>query len=108
MSALRAPTKFIEFDEKGRAVIGGTTYRVIQIALDHLADGWSPQEISSQHYGRLNLAQVHAALSYYFENQAEFDAEIEQQVRNYQALRLKAGESLFVRRMRESGRLPVA
>jgi hypothetical protein len=35
--------------------------------LDKLAYGWSPEEIHFQHPA-LSLAQIHAALSYYYEN----------------------------------------
>lgn len=50
--------------------------RVAQIAMDHLAHGWSADEIARQH-PCLSLGEVHAALGYYFDHQAEIDAEIE-------------------------------
>jgi hypothetical protein len=37
--------------------------------------GWTPDQIIDAH-PHLILAQVHDALSYYYENQAELDAEI--------------------------------
>jgi uncharacterized protein (DUF433 family) len=104
--ATKAPSTFISFDDKGRAIITGTPYRVIQIAMDHRAYGWSPEEIRRQHYNEFSMAQVHAALSYYYEYQAKFDAEMDRGLREYEALRQEAGESPFVRRMRESGKLP--
>lgn len=49
--------------------------RVAQIVMDYLAYGWSADEIHRQH-PHLALAAVHAAMGYYYDNQAEIDAEI--------------------------------
>jgi Protein of unknown function (DUF433) len=49
--------------------------RVAQIVVDYLAYGWSADEIHRQH-PHLALAEVHAAMGYYYDNQAEIDAEI--------------------------------
>ncbi len=66
----------IRVDEKGVAWIEGTQVKVIEVALDKLAHGWSPEETHFQH-PHLSLAQVHAALAYYYDHQTELDAEIE-------------------------------
>ena len=49
--------------------------RVAQIVMDYFAYGWSADEIHRQH-PHLALAEVHAAMGYYYDNQAEIDAEI--------------------------------
>jgi len=66
----------IAIDEQGIAWLAGTRVKVIEVALDKLAYGWSPEEIHFQH-SDLSLAQIHAALAYYYENQFRLDAEIE-------------------------------
>ncbi|HXG66752.1 MAG TPA: DUF433 domain-containing protein [Blastocatellia bacterium] len=96
----------IEIDENGVAWIIGANTKVIEVALDHLAHGWSPEEIYFQHYGQLSLAQIHAALSYYYEHQAEFDAEIKRQAEEVERLRAAAGESPGRKRLRALGLLP--
>ncbi len=59
----------------GKARIEGTRIRVIDIvALS--SQGLRPPEIIDA-YPRLKLAQVHAALTYYYDNQEEVDAEFE-------------------------------
>ncbi len=68
-------TTQIEIDTRGVAWIAGSRVKVIEIVLDKLAYGWSPEEIFFQHPD-LSLAQIHAALTYYYENQSRFDAEI--------------------------------
>lgn len=102
------PSSFISFDANGRAALTGTAYLVLHVALDHLTHGLSPEEIHLPHDGDLSMAQVHAALSYDYEHQAEFDAEIARQLRESEAMRQEAGESPFVRRMRSAGKLPPA
>jgi hypothetical protein len=43
--------------------------------MDYLAHGWSADEIHRQHPD-LKLAEVHAAMAYYYDHQPEVDAEI--------------------------------
>lgn len=59
----------------GKAIIAGTRMKVSQIALEYERLGWTPDQIVDAH-PHLTLAQVHDALSYYYENQAELDAEL--------------------------------
>lgn len=49
--------------------------RIAQIAMDYLAHGWSAEEMCRQHPD-LELAEVHAAMAYYFDHQQEIDEEI--------------------------------
>jgi len=74
-------------DADGVAWIDDTNIKVIEVALERIAHGSSPEEIYDQHRGHLSLAQVHAALTFYFDHQAEMDAEIDRQVREFDALR---------------------
>ncbi len=66
----------IEIDSQGVAWISGVNTKVIEVVLDKLAYGWSPEEIHFQH-PHLSLAQIHSALAYYYENQKPLDAEID-------------------------------
>ena len=49
--------------------------RVAMIVLDYQHRGWSAEEIVRQ-YPYLTLAEVHAALAYYHDHEAEIDQEI--------------------------------
>jgi uncharacterized protein (DUF433 family) len=75
----------IEIDEQGVAWITGANVKVIEVALDKLAYGWSPEEMHFQH-PNLSMAQIHAALAYYYENQQSLDAEIARREREVEAL----------------------
>src|SRR5262245_4693909 len=49
--------------------------RVAMIAADYLWRGWSAEEIVRQ-YPYLNLAEVHAALTYFFDHRQEIEDEL--------------------------------
>lgn len=68
-------TTHVELDEHGVAWIEGTRVKVIEVAIDKIVHGSSPEEIHFQ-YPHLSLAQIHAALAFYYDNQAELDADI--------------------------------
>ena len=76
----KTATAHIHLDERGVAWVDDTNVKVIEVVLDKLAYGWSPEEIHFQHHD-LSMAQIHAALSYYYDHQSAFDAEIERQLR---------------------------
>ena len=70
-------TSHIVIDEAGVAWIGDASVKVVEVVLDWLAYGWSPEEIHFQQ-PHLSLAQIYAALSYYYDHQAAIDEEIRQ------------------------------
>ena len=94
----------IKRDERGVAWIDETNVKVIEVVLDRLAYGWSPEEIHFQHSG-LSLAQIYAALTYYYDSQAELDGEIARQQDEVRRLREQAGESPLVVRLKAAGLL---
>ena len=94
----------IELDERGVAWITGTKTKVIEVALDKVAYGWSPEEIHFQH-NYLSLAQIHSALAYYYEHQAAFDTEMRNQAERAKALAEAAKDSPGRERLRRLGRL---
>jgi uncharacterized protein (DUF433 family) len=92
-------------DADGRAWIDRTNVKVIEVVLDHLAYGWSPEEMHYQHPG-LSLAQIHAALAFYFDHQAQFDEQIEASLREAEKLAARAADSPLRQRLRRLGKLP--
>ena len=68
----------------GSPHIAGTGVTVKRIAGWH-ALGMAPEEIAAE-YGHLTLAQVHAALAYYYANRAEIDADLEDEAAAYSRL----------------------
>ena len=77
----QAPVQHIEIDAKGIARIAGRRSRVSQIVVDH--QHLTPEEIVAT-YPHLTLADVHAALAYYYDHQEQIDAEIREGERLYE------------------------
>jgi hypothetical protein len=67
-------------------------------AISRLAHGWSPEEIHFQHPS-LSMAQIHAALSFYYDHQQALDAQIADRLREVDRLASAAGESPFRKRL---------
>lgn len=83
------PVTHIRLDAKGVAWIDDTNVKVVEVVMEHLAHGRSPEEIHFQH-PHLSLAQVHSAFAYYFDHRAELDAEIERRSGEVESLRAAA------------------
>jgi len=60
----------------GRPAIDDTRVRVVNIVFLH-QEGYTPEQMLEQ-YPDLNLAQVHAALAYYYDHPDEINAYIEE------------------------------
>ncbi len=89
----------IEIDEKGVPWVSGANTKVVEGVLDKIGYGWSPEEMHFQH-PHLSMAQIHAALSYYYEHQAEVDADIERRDRYVEELRAQQPDSPLRQRLR--------
>ena len=97
-------TAHIRLDESGVAWIDQTNTKVVEVALDMIAHGWSPEEIHFQH-PHLSLAQIHAALGYYYDHKDALDAQIQSSLRDADRLRIQASESPIRKRLRDMGKL---
>ena len=97
-------TAHIQIDDRGVPWIDGANTKVMEVALDMIAHGWSPEEIHFQH-AHLSLAQIHAALAFYYDHQQEMDALIQQSVAQAKRRRAETGESPIRKRLREMGKL---
>jgi uncharacterized protein (DUF433 family) len=95
----------IDVDEAGVARIAGKRTKVIQIVMDKMAQGWGPEEIHAQ-YPHLTLAEIHAAFAYYYDHQAEFDAQISQDLREAEELEKQAGQTVSREQLRARNRQP--
>jgi uncharacterized protein (DUF433 family) len=58
----------------GQPIIAGTTIRVSDLVASHLYRGLTPEELAVSF--DLNLAQVYAALAYYYQHKAEVDEQM--------------------------------
>ncbi len=95
----------IHLDDTGVAWIDDTNVKVIEVVVEKLSQGSSPEEIHFQH-PHLSLAQIHAALTYYHDNETTMDEEIERQVAHYESLLRASGDSLVRRKLRQLDMIP--
>jgi uncharacterized protein (DUF433 family) len=101
---MAALPKHISIDEIGVAWIQGTRVKVIEVALDHIAHGWSAEEIARQH-PELTLGQIYSALSCYYDNKGEFEEIIAEDYESTKALSTAAGKTPLRLRLRAKGLL---
>ena len=99
------PAKRICVDDRGIARITGSRTKVIQIVMDKMANDWTPKEIHAQH-PHLTLADIHAAFAYYYDHQAELDAQIERDLRAANDAGAAAPVSPVLEKLRKLGKLP--
>ena len=88
----------IELDDRSIAWIAGTKVKVIEVVLYKIAYGSSPEEIHFQH-PNLSLAQIHGALTYYYENQEKVDGQIRLGLENSDELASHLSDPEFRRRL---------
>lgn len=72
------------------ACIAGTNTKVVELIVEIRAYGWSPEELHFQH-PYLTLGQIHSALAYYWDHQAELDKDLERRLQNVDHMQQAAG-----------------
>lgn len=79
--------EYIEINEQGVAKLIGTRSKVRQVVMD-MQNGMTPEQIHDA-YPHLSMAQIHAALAYYYDHKDEIDADIEEGHRYVEEMRAK-------------------
>lgn len=98
IAAKQPPYPHVEQDAAGIPIIAGTTMKVVELVMAQHAHGWSPEELSFQ-FPHLSMAQVHAALAYYWDNQHALDADIAHRSQVAGGLGKAARQSPLARRL---------
>jgi len=89
----------VRLDANGRAWIDETNIKVVEVVRDHLAYGWSPEEIHWQ-LPHLSLSQIYAALAYYHDHRVAIEAEIRNSLESANAAALLAADTPLALRLR--------
>lgn len=82
---------------------GHARTRVAMIVADYLWRGWSAEEIARQ-YPYLTLADVHAALTYYFDHRQEIEDELVAEYRQTEAWKQANPTDPLLVRLKEQAR----
>ena len=103
---MRSETRYehVMLDDANVPMIAGTTMKVVELVLDHLAYGWSPEELYFQHPD-LTLGQIHSALAYYWDHKAELDQDIERRLAVVDQLQRKMSSTSLAERIKARGRM---
>src|SRR3990172_227248 len=92
----------IVLGEDGVGIIAGTTMKVLELVVEKMAYGWSPEELHFQH-PYLSLGQIHSALAYYWDHRDDLDREIEQRLQRVQEVQKGAPSSPLDARLKAKG-----
>lgn len=90
-------------DEKVPVILG-TNMKVIELVLDKVAYGWSPEELHFQHPD-LTLGQIHSALAYYWDHQDQLDRDIERRLQEINRIQKTSKSSALKSKLKEKGLL---
>jgi uncharacterized protein (DUF433 family) len=71
--------RHVVLDERGVALVEGTTLKVLELAAEHRAYRWDAEQLRIQHPD-LSLGQIYSALAYYADHRAELDDEIDRRL----------------------------
>lgn len=100
-----ATNNHILIDDAGVARIDGTRMKVIHLVKEMLHRQASPDHLRET-FPHLSLAQIHAALAYYYDHQPELEAQIKQESSEYDAARANAEPTPGREKLRNPDQLP--
>lgn len=92
----------IKLNENQVPMISGTTMKMIELIADHLAYGWSPEELRLQH-PYLTMGQIHSALAYYWDHKVELDQDIEKRLQRVNQIQQEVPPSSLVEKLKAKG-----
>lgn len=95
----------IETSSDGVAIVAGTTTKVVEIVQDYLAHHWHAEDIQRQH-PYLSLAQIHAALAYYYDHQQEIEQDIDRRLRRVAEVKGRRADETNYNKLRQLGHVP--
>ena len=75
MATIETRYEHIVLDDGRVPLIAGTTMKVVELVTAQQAYGWSPEELAFQ-FPHLTMGQIHSALAYYWDHQAELDEDM--------------------------------
>jgi uncharacterized protein (DUF433 family) len=102
MAVARTGYDHVLISDTGVPVIAGTTMKVVELIVERMAYGWSPEELHFQH-PYLTLGQIYSALAYYADHQNELDGDIERRLVAADTLRQSMPPSPLRARLKDKG-----
>ena len=78
--------------------------KLVELILDNIAYGWSPEELHFQH-PYLSMGQIHSALAYYWDHKQAVDQDIERRLALANLIERELKPSRLDERLRKKGLL---
>lgn len=100
MELVETRYEHVVLDKRGVPIIAGTRTKVIELIVERMAYGWSPEELHYQH-PYLSLGQIFSALAYYADHAEELDKTIADNFATVENMRKAAGHSPLVTKLKE-------
>ncbi len=83
-------------------MLTGTRIKVVEIVRHHLAYRWDARDICRE-FPQLSLGQAYSALGYYYDHQAEVDAEIDRRRKLAEETRARLGDGPLTEKLKAMG-----
>jgi len=104
MGLVETRYEHVVLDDRGVPIIAGTKTKVIELIVERMAYGWSPEELHYQH-PYLSLGQIFSALAYYADHADELDRAIADDLEAVEKMRKAAEPSPLVKKLKAKGLL---
>ncbi len=75
MSTATFAYEHLDCSKAGRPVIAGKKFKIVHLIREHLAYGWSAEELAFNH-PQLTLGEIYSALAYYADHREQMDSEL--------------------------------
>ncbi len=99
MQVVETKYEHVILNEDNVPIIADTNTKVIELILDKIAYGWSPEELRFQH-PHLTLGQIYSALAYYSDHQEVLDRVIEQQLKHVDQMEKNAQKTPLIAKLK--------
>ena len=79
MPATQTAYEHLSFSEEGDPIFAGTRFKAMHLIREHVAYGWSAEELAVNH-PQLSLGQVYAALAWYADHREQVEESLNAEV----------------------------
>jgi uncharacterized protein (DUF433 family) len=102
MTILNTEYKHIQLNENNIPVIADTTMKVVELITSVKAYQWTPEQLH-ENYPHISMSKIYAALSYYWDHQAEIEADRERRYQLVEKLRRENVKSPISKKLKDQG-----
>jgi uncharacterized protein (DUF433 family) len=102
MASVETRYEHIQLTEDNVPFIKDTNMKVVELILNQIAYGWSPEELHFQH-PHLSMGQIYSALAYYWDHQDQLEEEIESRLARVNRIKHSVKPTSLKKRLQAKG-----